>query len=154
MREILFRGKTVNNGKWVYGFLSKSRNTEEKPALLKRCIDCEEKGIMISHIVDHETVGQFTGLTDKNGTKVFEGDILQTDECEFVVKFGECGGVKNVEHNVGYIGFYVEPIGKYAAMLLKSGLRTDILYWINSCDCEVIGNIHDNPDISKNSENL
>ncbi len=50
-------------------------------------------------------------------------------------------------NKVGYIGFYVETFGTFADIFLKSGLRTDILYWLNSCDCEVIGNIHDKPEL-------
>lgn len=146
MREILFRGKIIGEDKWTQGYYvclnGKAHRIYTGYAETDVGTYYPDK-----YTVCPETVGQFTGLTDKNGTKIFEGDILQADEYKFVVKFGECGGVKNIEHEVGYIGFYVEPIGKYAAMLLKSGLRTDILYWINSCDCEVVGNIHDNPEL-------
>lgn len=57
MREILFRGKRIDNGEWVYGYLQQ----EDKINL---------------YYVKKETIGQFTGLLDKNGNKIFEGDIL------------------------------------------------------------------------------
>lgn len=94
-----------------------------------------------------ETVGRCTSLTDKNSKMIFEGDILQTGEYRFTVKFGKCGGVKNVDHEVGYIGFYVIPIGKDSELFIESGVRTDILYWLNAYEVYVIGNIHDNSEL-------
>lgn len=155
MREILFRGKRVDNGEWISGSIlsfddggkvilsSTAKVFKEHGTTTICCNECYD--------VYPETVGQYTGLTDKNGVKIFEGDIFEADESKFVIKFGECGGVQNVEHKVGYIGFYVEPIGRDADKLLKSGIRTDILYWVNAYKVEVIGNIHDNPELLEGS---
>ena len=87
MREILFRAKFENE--WKYGYLS----VEPKGLVIKEPYELNQ-----SHIwhIDPETVGKYTGLTDKNGTKIFEGDILKChDNPKDLVKvvFGEFGVV-------------------------------------------------------------
>lgn len=117
MREILFRGKRIDNGEWVEGYYF------AKAILEKYFIQFGEEQWM----VDPTTIGQYTGLTDKNGTKIFEGDILQRDdECKWVVSF----------HKV-----------MFAAQRYKYPIhRLSTQYW---CKHSVIGNIHDNPELAK-----
>lgn len=137
MREILFRGKRKDNGEWVYGdLMHKHYNFNTKA-------DKVIHNNVMKYKVIPETVGQFTGLTDKNGTRVFEGDILKfTDtyaEYEWIgkVEFGN----PNAEYNWGFQLVYI------------SGAKpnTDILLWFDMEETgaysEVVGNIHDNPEL-------
>lgn len=122
MREILFRGKK-DNGEWVegnYGFF-KSTNGKEK-----LCHITTEEGRAIR--VDGNTVGQYTGLTDKNGKKIFEGDILKIDGSIYCVKF----------HN-GTFGVVVKNGGYAGAIPKVANYVQDFV--------EIIGNIYDNPEL-------
>ena len=126
MREILFRGKTQEHTRWIYGDLNHYM--------------CDD-GVFIAenghsmHRVLKETVGQYTGLTDKNGKKIFEGDIVknQYDKNKyqyfkiFYCNRTYCWRVKN----------------KYA----MSGNLCNVIG-----DIEVIGNIHDNPELLKGGD--
>ena len=140
--RFLFRGKRKDNGEWVEGFLSKSRGENKQ---LELCIDHEEKGVMCSSIVIPETVGQCTGLKDKNGKLIFEGDVVEADGYIFFVNFGKCGGVANNE-DYGYIGYYLDGYDEITKKALSYGLRDDICYFTN---IEAIGNIHDDKELMK-----
>lgn len=113
MREILFRGKIESD--WAYGDLKHFKDT----------VVIFEQGYTFPCIVIPETVGQFTGLTDKNGIKIFEGDIVQ---------------FKGANYEVVYIEKYTRFAGK------KKGCVFSVFAWKM---CEVIGNIHDNPELMR-----
>ena len=134
MREILFRGKRTDNGEWIYGDLIQNVN----------CVKIREQEKDVKHIaksfeIDQETVGQFTCLTDKNGEKIFEGDIIKIpdDYDEFGINAGE---IYDVYFAFG--GFRLKP--KYSK---AKG------FWLeDDKTVEVIGNIHDNSELLKGGE--
>lgn len=120
MREILFRGKFGNE--WEYGFLS----IEPKGLVIKEPYKNESSNVW--HI-DADTVGQYTGLTDKNGTKIFEGDIVKYGDTVHNVVFEQRNGT-------AYFG------------LVYSTLETlSFGYYQDLKQIEVIGNIYDNPNL-------
>lgn len=140
MREIIFRGKQTQSGQWVTGDL---------------WVHKEKLSAIYSYEQDKrtwvlpETVGQFTGLTDKNGKKIFEGDIVQysieEDQAVFVgaVKFGEFNPDGGALLNTN-VGFYVELVDQEGK---RTYMRKDIGFWVKFRQVKVIGNIHDNPDL-------
>ena len=125
MREILFRGKRADNGEWVYGSLITERNMFDGNLMTMHIQDIEEP--YDDNLIDDETAGQFTGLTDKNGTKIFEGDIIRdADGDVMIVKWLTEGAT-----------FVLEP-KPYVSVHFYSTLPSEI---------EVIGNIHDNSEL-------
>ena len=150
MREILFRGKRFDNGEWIEGNYRAVRNSHfsyieriDKPT------DC--------YRIDPKTVGQYTGVTDKNGRNIYEGDIVKV--------FGMTG---KIVQECGAFGIHIEPFIDY------NRLEREIPYGNNADSCfndsfislwglwwnyqqddeplevvEVVGNIHDNPELLK-----
>ena len=134
MREILFRAKHEDSNNWVYGNLLQykdgSCSIREK--------DSSEHGFK-RWIVEPETVGQFTGITDKNGVKIFEGDILKVGE-------NLLAEITYVEENVQDYGDEIHAA--FHAVIQKHNKTVPIdSYFLNNC--KIIGNIHENPELLK-----
>ena len=132
-REILFRGKRVDNGEWIEGNLLQDYWVGDN-VFVPYSIRYKINGVYSYPIqVIPETIGQFTGLTDKAGTNIFEGDILRVDSWKFswVVQFD----TKKARFN---------------CVINNEGNQND---FIPSHFVKVIGNIHDNPELINNTKN-
>lgn len=137
MREILFRGKKTGFNEWVRGFIT-------SPCEKTMCV-LKQINPNIEWYVDAETVGQYTGLTDKNGTKIFEGDIGKDRGGNIhIVKYGRFTP-KNFYRMFGYdttISIYgLHTVCDEGECLLPTNHTL-----------EIIGNIHDNPELLKGGE--
>ena len=130
-REILYRGARMGDGKFVYGSLVFVKENDKSENELPHIVISYGPDTFDWFEVDPETVGQFTGMTDKNGTKIFEGDIVRhIDTTRHVVE------VVNSE-----VYFDTE--------ILEFGLKeSNELFHVQFNDeFEVIGNIHDNKEL-------
>ena len=117
MREILFRGKRADNGEWVEGYFY-----EEIGSFIK------ERASSVStntHLVDPTTVGQYTGLLDKNGKRIFEGDVVDA--------------VRSGDETWRCV---VSDIRKIPAEMCGSNVKS----------MDIVGNIHDNPELLEEKE--
>lgn len=136
MREVMFRGRMSDSEKWVFGYYCSFNGgadifvpfTEEEKKANEGHIFSAVGGLWYS--VRSETVGQFTGLTDKNGKKVFEGDIFAT----------RC--------NKGVIAFD-DDMGTFGFQIWWKGFPDDFatLKEFGKPNFEIIGNIYDNPEL-------
>lgn len=145
MREILFRGKRYSDGEWNYGNLSTSDNRE--PIIMP-------KDGTWGYCVIPETVGQYTGLQDVNGKKIFEGDILQCNDNPVDLVKAVFGAFDVIDVNTELavdevIGWHYEVIPTDALSKLEPFCFSMPLtkYYIDRCNMKVIGNIHDNPEL-------
>lgn len=142
-REIIFRGKRLYDGEWVEGYLFVSQGGGHY--ILDTNNDGDNGSQLRFILVEHETVGQFTGLTDKNGKKIFEGDIVINNMPLFISLIGI---VRYGIYRVGVsrnIGFYADwSIGE-----MDSLHRMDLGWWCYEQEIKVIGNIYDNPELLK-----
>lgn len=130
MREILFRGKEVDTGEWVEGWYQRYPfgRWPLKDAIVPAKM--AEEGFCRHARVDPETVGQYTGLVDKNGKKIFEGDILR-------------GYLDSALKRVGVVVF---DDGRWEVHSQSGSYISELT---EGYELEVIGNIHDNPELLK-----
>lgn len=129
MREILFRGQTKSDKKWIYGNLLK---TDNGTYVIQNYFPFEGIG---KYEVDPETVCQYTGLTDKNGRKIFEGDIVRyTDE---VIEKEKVDEIKYNETHAAFCRLHKSEMG-LQYLLIDEAIANKI---------EVIGNTFDNPEL-------
>lgn len=126
-RKILFRGKRTDNGEWIEGLVARYNPKFD----CANIVDDFESLVPVKT----ETVGQYTGLTDKNGKNIFEGDIVK--------HYNHCD-IKEYSEDIGRVFYYTET----CRFLRTSKLFPDDCPEIySSCEYEVIGNIYDNPEL-------
>ena len=150
MREVLYRGKRVDNGEWVYGYYYKIPappvyfKEDKKVVQVKHFIILEHPNYvpdwgmprkMVQVEVDHETVGQCIGLPDKNGKKIYEGDFVAFED--------------GTSTEAGFMDFVsigeVEWVKEIAGFTVSDRASADIECVFESC--EVVGNKWDTPDL-------
>ena len=149
MREILFRGKRVDNGEWVDGFYLCF--VDEHHYILEPKLETNgECSSLKCNRVDPATVGQYTGLTDKHGKRIFEGDMLEPFDDEIdkmVVEFHHGSFLLCLYGERGYMG--------------EGGWVQEGNYGVFECESlssygdevEIIGNVHDNPELLEGGVN-
>lgn len=157
MREILFRGKRINNGEWIEGYYLGVAFEYAYIAVPKG-----ETARWDIHSVDPSTVGQYTGLTDQNGKRIFEGDVVRQTFEKTVVSLMEDWGADE------YDDLYGEDVGAVVILPSKGAcIKNPVIHRevngevtehgeiarmykaVCSSRCEVIGSIHDNPELVK-----
>ena len=126
MRDLIFRGKAKNNGKWVT-----SDSILQLPIV--GSVELYDEATRDWVDVIPETVGQYSGLTDKHGVNIFEGDVVE------------------VERNIAYVGVSAERIGLFEVVFndgcfMKQG-KQGLFHFIPSDVCTIVGNKYDNGEL-------
>lgn len=144
MREILFRGKRTENGEWVEGAYLGDYFGDRSLFIIRSDFS--------NYAVDPITVGQYTGLTDKNGKKIFEGDIVQDiywPAEKGIVKFEIGTFDSGIYEYVGWVAEKLDGDVDHTPLLeLEKDEIVENLYY----GYEIIGNIFDNPEFLENSK--
>ena len=146
MCEILFRGKREDSGEWVYGDLLQDKDLDVYMIEYFDYYSSDtglERGYH-QHVIIHETIGQYTGLTDKNGKKIFEGDI-----CTYPDGYVDYAGDGVETLSIGVVTWDSKQPSFYITENI--GVEWEEI-WDSLDEITVIGNIHDNPDLLKESE--
>ena len=139
MREIIFRGKRKDNGEWVYGSLLKVKIGGNIAYLIfgeDFSFDGENVNALTHALVDPETVGQYTGLTT-NGKKIFEGDVVL---CKVI-------GIREEKIHKGFVEYTDDCFGVNIKGIVPT--QSCLSFSMKNGDVEIIGNIHDNPELLK-----
>lgn len=134
-----FRGLSIDEnskGEWQYGYLIEDNG---QAFIINEVIEANEQYITIGSWcpVDQKTVGQSTGLRDKNGKEIFEGDIILTNAYGCILCFGEYTYFEDEDTQTTEVGFYLS----FLNVTPDTYAPFEKLYWDN---CEVIGNIYEN----------
>ncbi len=177
-REIEFRGKRVDNGEWVYGYFAYVTDVTAKDGKSPVIFTGEKEftilgeSVFIFFIVDPETVGQYTGLKDKNNKKIYEGDIVRVLDWGYFIKETGEEVELNIRTDMYYRDVYDDDPSITKDMVewkLGTTVRLDVVtldrlprFWlrdevfgyegedlISPEETIVIGNIHDNPELLK-----
>ena len=132
-REILFRGKSIDTGEWLYGHLfNYGLTAPTNVPCISVCVPTSWEEAYSLYAVHTETIGQYTGLKDKDGNKIFEGDIVLIGE-KLKAKVIYYDGAFRMQSE-----FSPTPID-----------TTEMGYMMREFSVRVIGNIHDNSELIK-----
>ena len=136
MREILFKAKRIDNGEWVEGWLLKDEVTGQcfihaSGNSVNESDKVNEEGCLrfIAFEIDENTICQYTGLTDKNGNKIWENDVVMLDDEFWIVKWSDD-----------------------AQFTIEDDCTIEHFGNVWGADCEVYGNVFDNPELLEGSE--
>jgi uncharacterized phage protein (TIGR01671 family) len=140
MREIKFRGKRISDGNWVHGYFV---NVEDRPQIIFEDVN----GMYVAEDVISDTIGQFTGLCDKNGIEIYEGDIVCVPYIDCI--FGDLVG-EEIDYNFKFVVYFKEQ----SFVICNEDRGNVLISDFKRTQIEIIGNIHDNPElITKDARN-